>query len=117
MQGYDEIHCLAEFGMIAGAYKTLYIDCVTTDGTPLDLSTATGFGCRFLYYGTQVPAFSIGGEAVDDVTGRMKITIASSYTKDLGDCCLEYIPYVQISGQTMKYGKGRIVIEGDGDWT
>lgn len=116
MQGYDEIHCLEEFGMIAGSYKVLYVDCVTTEGVPLDLSTVSAFGCRFLYYGTTESAFSVVGEAVDGVVGRMKITLASSLTKNMGDCCLEYIPYVQMDGQTIKYGKGRLVIEGDAAW-
>lgn len=117
LAGYDLIHCLEDFGMIAGSYKVLYIDCVTTEGAALDLSTTTEYGCRFVYYGTTEPAFSIVGESISEVPGRMKITIPSSMTVDYGDCVLEYIPYVKMDGQTIKYGKGRLVIEGDATWS
>ena len=110
---YDEIHCLEDFGMIAGAYKVIYIDCVDSAGNPVDLSGTSSFGCRFLYYGTQTLAFDIDGESVADEVGRMRIELGSELTANFSDCCLEYIPYVEIEDQVIKYGKGRIVIEGD----
>lgn len=115
MRPFEEIHCLDDFGMIAGSYKVMYIDCVTAEGESVDLSAATGFGCRFLYYGTTTQAFAVSGEAVSDVPGRMKITLPSTLTYGMGDTCLEYIPYVVLNGQTIKYGKGRLIIEGDAE--
>lgn len=113
MDIYRQIHNLAEFGMIAGSYKVLYIDCTDIDGAPVSLSKASRYGCRFYDYGTHDLLFSIDGTIVSGYANRMRIEIPSKMTASLGDCCLTYIPYVTIGENTVKYGKGRILVEGD----
>jgi len=111
MSVYDDIHCLADFGMIAGSYKILYIDCLDDNGAYINLSAASSFGCDFLYYGTGDRVFSIGGSVSGSLTHRMKIEIKSTFTENLGNCCLEYMPYIYTGDDVIKLGKGRIVIE------
>lgn len=111
MGAFEEIHCLEDFGMIAGGYKVIYIDCTDNVGNPIDLTDASSFGCRFYYYGTTDLVFSISGTVSAQRSYRMKIELSSEITQDIGECCLEYVPYVVFGNEVIKYGKGRIVIE------
>lgn len=113
MNTYDDIYCLADFGMLAGGYKVLYVDCTDTEGKPIYLADTSSFGCRFYYYGTTDLVFDLGGIISDDFPYRMKLELKSALTQNLGSCCLEYMPYVVRGENTIKFGKGRIVIEGD----
>lgn len=113
MDLHKEIHCLSDIGMIAGSRRILYIDCLDTSGKTLGLSKAKKFGCRFLYYGTQDLAFDIQGTEIANTPGRMCITISSEKTNGFSDCCLEYIPYIDMDSYSIKFGKGLLFIEGD----
>ncbi|MBO5970220.1 MAG: hypothetical protein J6S14_17205 [Clostridia bacterium] len=109
---FHDVHCLEDFGMIAGSYRTIHIDCTDTKGDPIRLSTMIAFGCKFFWYGTNDVAFEIEGVPNALLPYRMEIRIPSALTEGLADCCLEYMPYVTSAEQTIKYGKGRIMIEG-----
>ena len=111
MGAYEDIHCLEDFGIIAGSYKILYIDCIDSNGKPIDLSVVTRYGCNFFYLGTDILAFNIPGEIMTNDPSCMIININSSFTEDFGTCCLEYVPYLYTGGNIIKFGKGRLTIE------
>lgn len=111
MSVYDDIHCLENFGMISGSYKILYIDCINDDGTSINLSDSSSFGCDFLFYGTGEVVFTVNGVVTPEINYRMKIELKSELTEDLGNCCLEYVPFIYSGENIIKLGKGRIVIE------
>lgn len=110
MNAYEQINCLNDIGMISGSSLTFYVDIVDENGSAVDLSNATSYGCKIYYYGTKKDAVTAASDIDDEKNNRMKITLSSSATESLGGKCLEYIPFVTIGGDTFKYGKGRIVV-------
>lgn len=107
---YDSLNNLDDIAKQAGSDFTIELVMYYSDGTSMNLYSATSIGCTFCSIDDNSTAlFNITGAVKDTSTNTLQIVVPASATASLGNNTLYYRPYIVINNKIIRC-QGRLIL-------